>query len=55
MKSLLKGDRHITGRERIMSALKGEKTDRLPIWLKEGLDYTNKIPGSDDQRKERMI
>jgi uroporphyrinogen-III decarboxylase len=38
----------MTGKERMMAALKGEPVDRVPIWLREGFPIAQPFPKADD-------
>jgi uroporphyrinogen-III decarboxylase len=37
----------MTGKERMLAAMLGEAVDRPPIWLREGFDFLQPIPGAD--------
>ena len=38
----------MTGKERMLAAIKGEPVDRVPIWLREGFDFQHPIASADD-------
>jgi uroporphyrinogen-III decarboxylase len=40
----------MTGRERLLAALRGQPVDRVPIWLREGFEVLAPIPPADDFR-----
>ena len=38
----------MTGRERLLAAMRGDPVDRVPIWLREGFDLYDEPPDQDD-------
>jgi uroporphyrinogen-III decarboxylase len=44
------GGRIMTGRERLLAAMRGEPVDRAPIWLREGFELYQPPPPQDDFR-----
>ena len=38
----------MTGRERLLAALRGDPVDRPPLWLREGFDFADPLPDAAD-------
>lgn len=38
----------MTGKERMLAAIKGEPVDRVPIWIREGFEFHHPIPSAAD-------